>query len=365
MISLKTTLDTILIEQFSKFNNFDGLPECSVTLENNKSRNEFLQNYESEASINSFSIKSVDGKYVLSNSYCSGELTADYKKMNISVSDDKPTYQSTKSIILQLYRYTCIDAGGLLIHSACVQFLDQGILFCGLSGAGKSTQAHLWEKHLDAKAINLDQPYVFVKDGRSYVTGSPFSGKENAYEPVCKPIRAIVFVHQAKENSIKKLSNAEAFSQLYLNNYTYPLNDDIEKKFNENLSALCEFTDLYSLNCDISRQAVEVCVGELFGEDGLNVLNAAKYKRASGYVLREVSGKKLVVPERRNDSESSEYICFNEAGEFIWNCLATPKSAEELARMLVKEYGIDFNCALEDSKNIIEKCVKDRYIVLS
>ena len=102
-------------------------------------------------------------------------------------------------LLLQGYRYILAHHGQFQMHSAVVIHNGCGIAFCGLPGAGKSTQAHLWEEHLEAEALNLDQPCIFFKDDEVYISGSPWSGKEDCYKNDVFPLKAIVFVEQAKD----------------------------------------------------------------------------------------------------------------------------------------------------------------------
>ena len=57
---------------------------------------------------------------------------------------------------------------GLPLHASLVEKDGFGVIFLGPSGMGKSTQAKLWEKYLDADFIIGDRPLC----GRSTANGS-------------------------------------------------------------------------------------------------------------------------------------------------------------------------------------------------
>ena len=167
-------------------------------------------------------------------------------------------------LLLQGYRYILAHHSHFQMHSAVVIHDGCGIAFCGLPGAGKSTQAHLWEEHLGAEALNLDQPCIFFKDDEVYISGSPWSGKEDCYKNKQVPLKAIFFVEQAPENSVQKMSVAESFSHLYLNNYLVPFDGEMEKKHQNTVIKLASKVPVYRLKCTVSKEAVEVAHNIVF-----------------------------------------------------------------------------------------------------
>ncbi|MDO4748164.1 MAG: hypothetical protein Q4A12_03200 [Eubacteriales bacterium] len=167
-------------------------------------------------------------------------------------------------LLLNAYRYVLVHNGHFQIHSAVVTKDGYGVAFCGLPGAGKSTQAHLWEEHLDAQALNLDQPVILFENDEVLVSGSPWSGKEDCYKSDTAPLKAIVFVQQAKENSIQSMSKAEAYSLLFLNNFMVPVKDEIEEKHKEAVLKIVTKVPCYKLCCTISKEAVEVAYDMIF-----------------------------------------------------------------------------------------------------
>ena len=56
-------------------------------------------------------------------------------------------------------------------------------------------------------------------DGEAYIYGTPWSGKEKMQTNISVPLKAVVILERAKENSIKKISFKEAFSSLLTQSY--------------------------------------------------------------------------------------------------------------------------------------------------
>lgn len=167
-------------------------------------------------------------------------------------------------LLLNAYRYVLVHNGHFQIHSAAVTKDGYGVAFCGVPGAGKSTQAHLWEEYLGAQALNLDQPVILFDEDAVLVSGSPWSGKEDCYKSDVVPLKAIVFVEQANENTISTLSRAEAYSLLFLNNFMVPIKEEIEEKHKEAVLKIVKSVSCYRLRCTISEEAVNVAYAEIF-----------------------------------------------------------------------------------------------------
>lgn len=114
---------------------------------------------------------------------------------------------------------------GLSIHASFVEKDGYGVLFVGPSGIGKSTQATLWERYLGAEIINGDGPVIYEKDGIWYGAGIPWDGKDQIYIQRNLPIKAVIVLEQAKENSIERLSSMQAMGVL-LQLILHPIWDD-------------------------------------------------------------------------------------------------------------------------------------------
>lgn len=99
----------------------------------------------------------------------------------------------------------------LCLHAACVDTPMGGILFSGVSGIGKSTQAELWQKYRGARQINGDRPILARTETGWLAWGSPYAGSSKCYVNGSCPISAVVLLKQAAACSLRKLSPSEAF----------------------------------------------------------------------------------------------------------------------------------------------------------
>ena len=169
-----------------------------------------------------------NGKYVLT---CS----RDYSEMTLYISR-KPYYEEVVQRWLTPYipmssaiRAAC-EAGmtmrdGMPLHAALVEKDGYGVVFLGPSGMGKSTQAKLWVEHQGADFIIGDRPGLRRIDGQWIGFGMPWDGKDGIRQQKQVPIRALISLEQAPENSIRRLTKQEAMIVL-LNQVMMPMWDD-------------------------------------------------------------------------------------------------------------------------------------------
>ena len=145
---------------------------------------------------------------------------------------------------------------GMLLHASCIAKDGKAYLFSAKSGTGKSTHTHLWLDTLGGVSmINDDKPAIRRIDGRYYACGTPFSGKNDESENVLVPIRAIVFLDRAKENSIERISAKEALP-LFLSQTIRPSKKEYMIKMLDMLDRVLRDIPVFRLRCNISADAV-------------------------------------------------------------------------------------------------------------
>ena len=101
----------------------------------------------------------------------------------------------------------------LVFHASYIGCAGGGILFTAPSGTGKSTQAELWRVHRGARVHNGDKAGVTLRE-TPMAHGVPFSGTSKICENVSLPLRVVVVLSQAPENTVRRLGAAEAAASL-------------------------------------------------------------------------------------------------------------------------------------------------------
>lgn len=148
-----------------------------------------------------------------------------------------------------------LDRNAFFIHSSFISINGKAILFSAPCGTGKSTQAALWEKHRGAKIINGDKAGILVENG-VYACGVPFCGTSNICKNKTLPLGAIVLLGQAPQNSIKRLSGAEALYGVMGNIYLDFIAPYERLKCADLIIELLSDVPVYHLDCTPDEEAV-------------------------------------------------------------------------------------------------------------
>lgn len=76
-------------------------------------------------------------------------------------------------------------------------------------------------------------------------------------------------------------------------------------------------------------------------------------KIKNGFILREMCGEHIVAGEGIEHINFNKLISLNSTAAFLWKKLeGRTFTTEEMAGLLVAEYGIDTELALKDSENL-------------
>ena len=109
------------------------------------------------------------------------------------------------------------DAHMFIFHCSLVEYKGQAILFTGVSGSGKSTRAEMWKKELGAEIINGDKAGLFYENGTLMACGLPVAGSSGIFVKKSLPVRAVVTLKKASDNSTRKAEISEALKEVYYN----------------------------------------------------------------------------------------------------------------------------------------------------
>ena len=173
-------------------------------------------------------IVKIRGKFVLT-------CTRDYSEMTLYISR-QPYYEEriqrwiTPGFPVSSAIRAACEAGmtmrdGMPLHASLVEKDGYGVVFLGPSGMGKSTQAKLWVEYQGADFIIGDRPGLRRINGQWIGFGMPWDGKDAIKQQKQVPIRALISLEQAPENSIRRLTKQEAMMVL-LNQVMMPMWDD-------------------------------------------------------------------------------------------------------------------------------------------
>ena len=99
-------------------------------------------------------------------------------------------------------------------------------------------------------------------DEKFYVFGTPFSGKTDKNANIKVPLKAICFLEQAKENSIRKMSAVEALMQIF-NQTIRPVDAAKMEKLIFLVDKLLKNIPVYKMGCNMSVEAAEMAYNQM------------------------------------------------------------------------------------------------------
>ncbi len=153
--------------------------------------------------------------------------------------------------------------GRLCLHASFVETRFGGILFSGVSGIGKSTQAELWCRHRNARLINGDRPILSRGRDGWLAWGSPYAGSSNCYVNECHPIRAICLLEQAEKCSLDRLTPDKAFRGIWSGLTVHDFDREFVEKASNLAIDLAIRVPVYHFACTPNEDAVAFLEQEL------------------------------------------------------------------------------------------------------
>ena len=197
--------------------------------------------------------------------YLSFKHTANYSDCTLSILDnvvvaDLDTTNLAYIYMGMLFSYRISYFGGLMMHGSAISYKGKGIIFTAPSGVGKSTQANLWKQKFgsDVEFINDDKPVLMENNGKIYVYGTPFAGKNhiNNNNNVC--LSAIINVSRDNVNSIEKLNVKESIALMMEALSRSTFSNDVNINSIKIINKILSITPVYRLKCTPTAEAVDV-----------------------------------------------------------------------------------------------------------
>ena len=171
----------------------------------------------------------------------------------------------TDSFLCQLFYTHAVQRHIIYLHSSLVDWNGHGLMFLGPSGIGKTTQAELWNKYRNALIMKGDVVFVQETSDTFLGWGTPWHGSSPYCENSNVPVRAMIVLKQAEENSIRELTGFEKVTAVSESVF-YPrwLEGGMELCL-ETLDHLLTAVPVYELRCRPDEEAVRITEEAVFG----------------------------------------------------------------------------------------------------
>ena len=146
---------------------------------------------------------------------------------------------------------------GFLLHAYFIEHEEGAILFTAPSETGKSTQAQLWCDHAGAELVNGDRAAVRILEDAVFACGTPFAGSSNVRKNRSLPLKAIVYLTQAPENTVTRLRGVQAFRRVWEGCTVNTWDREDMERATKTVSEVISRVPVYHLACTPDIRAVE------------------------------------------------------------------------------------------------------------
>ncbi|MCF7810900.1 hypothetical protein K9N50_07915 [bacterium] len=119
------------------------------------------------------------------------------------------------SVLKILFSVTAIEHNSFFMHAGATCYKEQGWLFPGRSGTGKSTLVKRLSSH---KPFSDEMPLVSFEDTNCLVHATPFSSELTSIpKPASAPLKGIMFLEKGKSFAKRKITSSESLHRLMQN----------------------------------------------------------------------------------------------------------------------------------------------------
>lgn len=181
----------------------------------------------------------------------------DYSKHRFQIDDACTREVLSELLMIGFYSYISLRSA-LLLHASAVCHKGEAVVFTAASGVGKTTQAELWAKYKDATILNGDKVFLKKEEDGVHAWGSPWKGSSPYAENVSAPLKAIVALEQAEENSIRKLEGLDVLEYIVPHVFFPSWDERCEQAVLTLLDQVLGETEVYLLKCRPDETAVEL-----------------------------------------------------------------------------------------------------------
>ena len=190
------------------------------------------------------------------------QASPDFKECIVAIKGETWSQRNygLNNALMMAYAFASADQLTMLMHASVIRHQGKGYLMTAPSGTGKSTHTRLWYDNIPGcDLMNDDNPVVRVVDDEAIVYGSPWSGKTPCYRNIQAPVGGIVRIQQRPENTIRKLSSLEAFSNLLPAISNMKWDKRVYNGVCDGISELIRLCGMYELGCLPDAAAAHLC----------------------------------------------------------------------------------------------------------
>lgn len=159
-----------------------------------------------------------------------------------------------------------LERNAFILHSVYLEYNGEAVLISAPSGTGKSTHAKLWERIYGAKIVNGDLGLVVNRGGSFFAEGYPYHGSAPECTNKTLPLRAVVMLSQAAENTVRSLTVFEKLRLLFAGATVNSWDAGSVGHLTDLLTGMTSAVPVVGLSCNMENDAARTLHRYLYGE---------------------------------------------------------------------------------------------------
>lgn len=186
------------------------------------------------------------------------EANAAWNQIRLWESRSRPDWRSllNSGVGELMIRTAILFTKGLVFHASGLDDNGKGIVFIGHSGAGKSTQVQMWQEESGVVAMNDDRIAVRIGEEGPMCYGTPWGGTANIAKNHAAPLKAMIILEQAPENSIQLYANEKVPVELMARTFLPYWDKGLMQLAMENLERIIQQVPVYLLRCRAEKSVI-------------------------------------------------------------------------------------------------------------
>jgi hypothetical protein len=158
-----------------------------------------------------------------------------------------------------LFQHHLARAGELVVHACGLVTSGAAVLFCGTSGAGKTTTARLWSRHARGTRVLSDDRVVLTRRGRGHQAhGTPWHGEGRFASPASAPLRALFVIRHGRVSRVRRVAPAIAAARLFARSFPPPWDEVAVARTLAACARVAETTPAWELRFRPDRSAIRI-----------------------------------------------------------------------------------------------------------
>jgi hypothetical protein len=151
-------------------------------------------------------------------------ISPDFKLINVYLSNIDPIKLFTQTEgywLLRVIMSSLIGGGrGVMLHAAGINYNENGYLFIGNSGSGKTTIANIFHGAGGSDILSDNCVIVQNRQGHFHIYGTPWSNTEGNCCASILPLKKVFFIHHAKQNTFVKIYGADVVTNMLASSFS-------------------------------------------------------------------------------------------------------------------------------------------------